>query len=107
MCRNTIHHVYVFISAIYSSLCAAKGHMHTSAIMTSDTMHTIIIKIYNVSFLHMKHYFSFYGGVCLCYFYNVKVFIRASVDALCRDGTVQISRERVQRGRLTRQGTRS
>ena len=33
--------------------------------------------------------------------------IRASVDALCRDGTVQISRERVQRGRLTRQGTRS
>ena len=33
--------------------------------------------------------------------------IRASVDALCRDGAVQISRERVQRGRLTRQGTRS
>ena len=33
--------------------------------------------------------------------------IRASVDALCRDGTDQISRERVQRGRLTRQGTRS
>ena len=26
--------------------------------------------------------------------------IRASVDALCRDGTIQISRERVQRGRL-------
>ena len=33
--------------------------------------------------------------------------VRASVDALCRDGTDQISRERVQRGRLTRQGTRS
>ena len=33
--------------------------------------------------------------------------IRASVDALCRDGAIQISRERVQRGRLTRQGTRS
>ena len=26
--------------------------------------------------------------------------IRASVDALCRDGAGQISRERVQRGRL-------
>ena len=36
-----------------------------------------------------------------------KLTIRASVDALCRDGAVQISRERVQRGRLTRQGTRS
>ena len=35
------------------------------------------------------------------------VFIRASVDALCRDGADLISRERVQRGRLTRQGTRS
>ena len=33
--------------------------------------------------------------------------IRASVDALCRDGAVQISRERVQRGRLTRQETTS
>ena len=33
--------------------------------------------------------------------------IRASVDALCRDGPGLISRERVQRGRLTRQGTRS
>ena len=33
--------------------------------------------------------------------------IRASVDALCRDGTDHISRERVQRGRLTRQGTTS
>ena len=33
--------------------------------------------------------------------------IRASVDALCRDGAGQISRERVQRGRLTRQETRS
>ena len=33
--------------------------------------------------------------------------IRASVDALCRDGPGQISRERVQRGRLTRQGTTS
>ena len=33
--------------------------------------------------------------------------IRASVDALCRDGAGQISRERVQRGRLTRQGTTS
>ena len=33
--------------------------------------------------------------------------IRASVDALCRDGEGQISRERVQRGRLTRQGTTS
>ena len=33
--------------------------------------------------------------------------IRASVDALCRDGAVQISRERVQFGRLTRQGTAS
>ena len=31
--------------------------------------------------------------------------IRASVDALCRDGAGLISRERVQRGRLTRQGT--
>ena len=29
------------------------------------------------------------------------------VDALCRDGAGQISRERVQRGRLTRQGTTS
>ena len=28
--------------------------------------------------------------------------IRASVDALCRDGAGQISRERVQRGRLQR-----
>ena len=33
--------------------------------------------------------------------------IRRSVDALCRDGAGQISRERVQRGRLTRQGTTS
>ena len=33
--------------------------------------------------------------------------IRASVDALCRDGAGLISRERVQRGRLTRQGTTS
>ena len=29
--------------------------------------------------------------------------IRASVDALCRDGGGQISRERVQRGRLVQQ----
>ena len=35
------------------------------------------------------------------------IIIRASVDALCRDGAVLISRERVQRGRLTRQGTTS
>ena len=33
--------------------------------------------------------------------------IRASVDALCRDGPGQISRERVQRGRLTCQETTS
>ena len=32
--------------------------------------------------------------------------IRASVDALCRDGAGQISRECVQRGHLTRQGTK-
>ena len=34
-------------------------------------------------------------------------YIRASVDALCRDGQGLISRERVQRGRLTHQRTRS
>ena len=33
--------------------------------------------------------------------------IRASVDALCRDGAGLISRERVKRGRFTRQGTTS
>ena len=33
--------------------------------------------------------------------------IRASVDALFRDGPDEISRERLQRGRLTRQGTTS
>ena len=33
--------------------------------------------------------------------------IRASVHALCRDGAGQISRERVQRGRLVQQGTTS
>ena len=33
--------------------------------------------------------------------------IRASVDALCRDGAGEISRDRLQRGRLTRQGTTS
>ena len=33
--------------------------------------------------------------------------IRVSVDALCRDGAGLISRERVQRGRLTRQRTTS
>ena len=33
--------------------------------------------------------------------------IRASVDALCRDGPGEISRDRLQRGRLTRQGTTS
>ena len=34
-------------------------------------------------------------------------YIRASVDALCRDGAGLISRERVKRGRFTRQGTTS
>ena len=33
--------------------------------------------------------------------------IRASVDALCRDGAGEISRDRLQRGPLTRQGTTS
>ena len=33
--------------------------------------------------------------------------IRASVDALCRDGAGEISRDRLQRGRLTCQGTTS
>ena len=33
--------------------------------------------------------------------------IRASVDALCRDGPGEISRDRLQRGGLTRQGTTS
>ena len=33
--------------------------------------------------------------------------IRASVDALCRDGPGEISRDHLQRGRLTRQGTTS
>ena len=37
----------------------------------------------------------------------ITTHIRASVDALCRDGAGLISRERVQRGRFTRQGTRS
>ena len=35
------------------------------------------------------------------------IIIRASVDALCGDGESQISLERVQFGRLTRQGTAS
>ena len=39
--------------------------------------------------------------------FTPKHYIRASVDALCRDGAGLISRERVQRGRLTRQGTTS
>ena len=33
--------------------------------------------------------------------------IRASVDALCRDGPGEISRDRLQRGRLTREETTS
>ena len=33
--------------------------------------------------------------------------IRASVDALCRDGAGEISRDRLQSGRLTRQGMTS
>ena len=36
-----------------------------------------------------------------------RALIRASVDALCRDGAGEISRDRLQRGRLTRQGTTS
>ena len=43
----------------------------------------------------------------LFYKREIVLYIRASVDALCRDGAVQISRERVQRGRLIRQRTRS
>ena len=35
------------------------------------------------------------------------VFIGVSVDALCRDGAGQISREGLQRGLLTRQRTTS
>ena len=38
---------------------------------------------------------------------NVPSGIRASVDALCRDRAGLISRERVKRGRFTRQGTTS
>ena len=38
---------------------------------------------------------------------TVNACIRGSVDALCRDGAGLISRERVKRGRLTRQGTTS
>ena len=38
---------------------------------------------------------------------SMGVLIRASVDALCRDGAGEISRDRLQRGRLTRQGTTS
>ena len=45
------------------------------------------------------------GGVVLCKLPFLP--IRASVDALCRDGAGLISRERVQRGRLTRQRTTS
>ena len=41
------------------------------------------------------------------YFSFVCITIRASVDALCRDGASQISRERVQCGRLTLQGPTS
>ena len=37
----------------------------------------------------------------------VRSVIRASVNALCRDGAGQISRERVQFGRLTPQRTAS
>ena len=39
--------------------------------------------------------------------FTVACIIRASVDALCRDGAGLISRERVKRGRFTRQGTTS
>ena len=50
----------------------------------------------------------FFLEMTLCERYGaVEAIIRASVDALCRDGPDQISRERVQRGRLTRQGTTS
>ena len=49
------------------------------------------------------------GEVTICVREKLSIMslIRASVDALCRDGAGLISRERVQRGRLTRQGTRS
>ena len=47
-----------------------------------------------------------YTMLCMCKQQQCTL-VRASVDALCRDGAGQISRERVQRGRLTRQGTRS
>ena len=47
------------------------------------------------------------GIVIVLSVFGLSMLIRASVDALCRDGTDQISRERVQRGHLTRQGTRS
>ena len=50
------------------------------------------------------HFLSLYRSRTL---YNTALVIRASVDALSRDGPGQISRERVQRGRLTRQGTTS
>ena len=63
-----------------------------------------------------KSVIFFYNSVVFTYYlmypsvpvvFIMKFTIRASVDALCRDGPGQISRERVQRGRLTRQGTTS
>ena len=51
-----------------------------------------------IELLHNRHNIIMHAYVCI---------VRASVDALCRDGAGLISRERVQRGRLTRQGTTS
>ena len=47
------------------------------------------------------------GGESVGLLAKLNFSIRASVDALCRDGAGQISRERVQRGRLVQQGTTS
>ena len=55
------------------------------------------------SFEHMSALLAIKAWV----FVKFHTHIRASVDALCRDGPGEISRDRLQRGRLTRQGTTS
>ena len=75
---------------------------------------------YFVSFLFIPSLYPSLFNSKKCLFYDIILYlleqtsgivelkdIRASVDALCRDGAGLISRERVQRGRLTRQGTTS
>ena len=110
----------IIFNSLANSFVSTKFYKRKGAPLTYNNLTARLLLVFVYAYVQFVFFYNYTSKLlmhkikqenimysCIYYNFTSPYTFRASVDALCRDGAGEISRERLQRGRLTRQETTS